>query len=257
VAKRFAETKIWDDYWFQKLPLVYKCLWKYICDKSDEAGIWKVNFSLAEFQIGTKIKWGEVEKHINNGKERVVFKKDFWLIKDFVSFQYGEKVFSSEHAFHKKIRGMLDRVSNTLQEKEKEEVKEKESIKGDSKGGVEVVKKLSPSQEFVKCFSAFYEAATGQPYKTESKHFIIAAKLIKDYGLDAIIGKTKIFAKLCADRSVWFTKDGWADFTIEKLSGRWNNIIPKLTKEEEEKQRFEKLRQKEKERNERIKNTTK
>jgi len=137
MSKRFTESKIWDDVWYQDLPLIWKIFWKYLCDKCDEAGIWKINKSLAEFQLKNKIKWEQAEHRLNNGKVRVDFYEDFWVIKDFVTFQYGEKVFTSPHAFHAKIRNMLDRVSHrvsnigypdTLQVKEKEEVKEKVKV---------------------------------------------------------------------------------------------------------------------------------
>jgi len=137
MAKRFTESKIWDDVWYQDLPLIWKIFWKYLCDKCDEAGIWKINKSLAEFQLKSKIKWEQAEQRFNNGKLRVDFYEDFWVIKDFVIFQYGKKVFTSPHAFHIKIRDMLDRVSHRVskigypdtlldKDKEKEEVKEKE-----------------------------------------------------------------------------------------------------------------------------------
>jgi uncharacterized phage protein (TIGR02220 family) len=133
MAKRFAESKIWEDIWYQELPLIWKCVWKYLCDRCDEAGIWKTNFKLAEFQIGVKIKWDDVEKYLNKDKQRIDFYDGFWVIKDFVIFQYGEKVFTSPHGFHKKIRDMLDRVSHRVLEKRntlqvKEEVKVKEEV---------------------------------------------------------------------------------------------------------------------------------
>ena len=112
-------------------------------------------------------------------------------------------------------------------------------------------------QKFVKGFSLTYQSLSGQPFKAEAKHFIIATKLIKDYGTQVVIDKTKIFVKLCADKSVWFTKDGWADFTIENLSAMWNNILPKLSKKEEDDIAFEKIRKEDKEHNERVKNIIK
>jgi len=108
MAKRFSETKIWDDVWYQDLPSEWKLLWKYVCDKCDEAGIWKVNKSLAEFQLKTSIKWEEADKRFNDDKKRIAFYDGFWVINEFVPFQYGDKVFTSEHPFHKKIRQMLD-----------------------------------------------------------------------------------------------------------------------------------------------------
>lgn len=132
MAKRFSETKIWEDEWYQSLPIEWKIAWKYLCDKCDEAGIWKPNLKLADFQINEKIKWEEAAKWLNNGKIRVVITEKAWILKDFVPFQYGEAVYTSQHGFHKKIRAMLSRypidtLCNRVQEEEevKEEDKEK------------------------------------------------------------------------------------------------------------------------------------
>ena len=114
MAKRFTETKVWDDVWFQELPINWKMLWKYVCDRCDEAGRWKKNTKLAEFQLGTTMEWGDADRFLNSDKIRVSFYDGFWVIKDFVVFQYGEKIFTSDHAFHKKIRSMLESLDGKL-----------------------------------------------------------------------------------------------------------------------------------------------
>jgi hypothetical protein len=88
----------------------------------------------------------------------------------------------------------------------------------------------------------------------DKKHFIIAANLIKSHGLEAVEQKAAILSVMCRDQTAWFTKDGWADFTIEKLSSQWNSIIPQatMTEEDKSKQRIAELFQKEHERNERV-----
>ena len=151
MAKRFASTEIWDDPWFQDLDPKIKLVWKYLCDRCDEAGFWKVNWKQLEFQIGAKIKTEDVIKGINNSKERVKTGSTYWFIIGFAEYQYGS-FRTSKHAFHQRLvqkidtlsNTLSDRVSNTLQEKEevkekeeeeekeqeKEEVKEKEGVLG-------------------------------------------------------------------------------------------------------------------------------
>lgn len=85
---------------------------------------------------------------------------------------------------------------------------------------------LSPQAEFIERFKASYEAMTGEKFKADKHHFIIAAKLIKDHGYDAAVLKAKTLGTLCRDQSTWFTKGGWGDYTIEKLSSQWNSILP-------------------------------
>jgi len=103
MAKRFTDTNKWADEWFQDLSPVNKCLWVYICDNCDNAGVWKVNKSLAEFQIKAKIDWQKV--FVSFGNRCVFIKEDRVFITGFVKFQYGNL---SEHCTpHKKIIALL------------------------------------------------------------------------------------------------------------------------------------------------------
>jgi uncharacterized phage protein (TIGR02220 family) len=89
MSKRFTDSEKWKKAWFRKLTPAHKCLWVYICDNCSIAGIWDVDFELAQVFIG------EV---INTEEAKEVFKKQFcelndgskWFIKDFIVFQYGE-----------------------------------------------------------------------------------------------------------------------------------------------------------------------
>lgn len=94
--------------------------------------------------------------------------------------------------------------------------------------------KESKVQKFVRDFASIYNYCTCQPYKTDRKHFILADKLIKEYGLEMVQDKAGILACYCKDARVWFVKDGFGSFTIDTLSNRWNNLIPqqRLTPEE-------------------------
>lgn len=142
MAKRFTDTEIWDKEWFMELPLVKKCLVRYIFDKCDAAGIWSPNWKLASMYIGEPVTESDLFSmgsdifcRLENGK--------IFVLK-FCSFQYGKLTESC--APHKKVIQILD--SNgidhtcpegyskgilTLQEKEKEEYmdkdKEEEEVK--------------------------------------------------------------------------------------------------------------------------------
>jgi hypothetical protein len=132
MSKRFTETAIWDDAWFQALPLKYKLLWKYICDKCRLSGAWPTNLSLAEFQIGDRLDPSEALAGFNNGKERVKVCNGVWLILDFVSFQYGQ-LHPDKVRFHKTIQIELDRLCHRLSDTRQEGEKEKEG-EGDMVG---------------------------------------------------------------------------------------------------------------------------
>ena len=91
------------------------------------------------------------------------------------------------------------------------------------------------AQRFVRHFGEVYRECAGYPYKLDKKAFIIATKLIKDHGFDEVQEKMQLLAFYCRDGRVWFVKDGWANFTIETLSNRWNNLLPqrRLSSEEQ------------------------
>lgn len=112
MAKRFTETGIWDDQWYQDLPVVYKLAWRYICDKCDIAGVWKVNKRLLDFQVGEVIPLTECIKLFNHEKERIIVVNSYWILADFIRFQYG--TLNDKVPFHRKIKESLDRLDPTL-----------------------------------------------------------------------------------------------------------------------------------------------
>lgn len=136
MGKRMTATEKWDKMWFMNLNPKHKCLWIYINDKCDQAGMWEVNYKLASMHIGEEISEKDfvffedrIEK-FSNGK--------FWIV-DHVLFQCG--TLSEKSPAHKPIFNLLkkytllnrvlNRVPSTLQEKEieKEEEKDKEMDK--------------------------------------------------------------------------------------------------------------------------------
>lgn len=90
--------------------------------------------------------------------------------------------------------------------------------------------------QFVEGFQSVYQSATGSPFKIDTAHWVIADRLVKNYGYEECVRKAKVLGVLCQQRSAWFTKDGPASFTLETLSSKWNSIIPESipkTKESE------------------------
>ena len=88
MAKRFTDSTKWKKPWFRKLKPEYKVFWFYLLDQCCHAGIWEVDFELAEFFCG-KLDINEIKKVFSKQiKEFDQGKR--WFIQDFIDFQYGE-----------------------------------------------------------------------------------------------------------------------------------------------------------------------
>lgn len=107
MPKRLTDTAKWRDPWFRKLSPELKCLWNYICDDCDLTGVWKCDFEMASFIIGKELTDSEAFSLLNSGKERIIqLYTGYWLINDFISFQYGVLGFNSP--IHKKVISLIE-----------------------------------------------------------------------------------------------------------------------------------------------------
>jgi hypothetical protein len=86
MAKRFTDTTKWNKPFIRGMKAPYKLLWIYILDECDHAGIWQVDFEVAEIKIGEKL---NKETAINFFKDKIIAFDDKWFIIDFIEFQYG------------------------------------------------------------------------------------------------------------------------------------------------------------------------
>lgn len=86
MAKRFTATEKWDKEWFQSLKPKHKCLWQYLCDKCDVAGIWDANFTLATFSIGESVSEADLKVF---GDRIIAVQTGKFFLTDFIKFQYG------------------------------------------------------------------------------------------------------------------------------------------------------------------------
>jgi len=85
MAKRFTDTEKWKDEWFLELEPLMKILWLYILDTCDHAGVWKVNFKLASYSIGTAL---DRQSAINALGTRInIISLDKWHVPKFITYQ--------------------------------------------------------------------------------------------------------------------------------------------------------------------------
>lgn len=94
MPKRFTDSNKYKKPFLRSLKGAYKLFWDYICNDCDHAGIWIVDFQIAQIYIGEDMPVNREDalKYFNEDETRIIEfdngKK--WFIKPFVEFQYGE-----------------------------------------------------------------------------------------------------------------------------------------------------------------------
>jgi len=94
MAKRLTDTNKYKKPFIRGLKGAYKLLWDYLYHDCDHAGIWIVDFQIAQLYIGQDMPVNKVEAlaAFNTDEERIIEfdggKK--WFIPSFIEFQYGE-----------------------------------------------------------------------------------------------------------------------------------------------------------------------
>jgi hypothetical protein len=93
MAKRFTDTNKYKKPFIRGLQGAYKLLWDYLYHDCDHAGIWIVDFEIAQLYIGNDMPVNKADalKFFNAEEKRIIEidggKK--WFIKPFIEFQYG------------------------------------------------------------------------------------------------------------------------------------------------------------------------
>lgn len=93
MAKRFTDTNKYKKPFIRGLKGPYKLFWDYLYHDCDHAGIWIVDFDIAQVYLGADMPVNKQEalKYFNADEVRIIEidggKK--WFIKSFVEFQYG------------------------------------------------------------------------------------------------------------------------------------------------------------------------
>lgn len=89
MAKRFTDTTKWNTKYIRELKPAYKLLWLYIQDECNHAGIWDVDFEVAQIKIGIKVDEKDAIKLFAD-KISLIESGQKWFIPSFIEFQYGQ-----------------------------------------------------------------------------------------------------------------------------------------------------------------------
>jgi len=101
--KRFSESTKWADPWFRNLPIESKCLWLWLLDNCDCAGIIEPDMGLATFQIGaTK----PLASPFDLLGDRIEMHGGKLFIPKFIKYQYGTELQTANTAH----RGVIKRL---------------------------------------------------------------------------------------------------------------------------------------------------
>jgi hypothetical protein len=140
MAKRFTDTNKYKKPFVRGLQGAYKLFWDYLYHDCDHAGIWIVDFEIAQLYLGKDMPVNRKDalEFFNNGEERIIEfdngKK--WFIKSFIEFQYG--ILNPQNRVHFSVISELKKhnldkgLVSTLQgAKDKDTIKDMETLKED------------------------------------------------------------------------------------------------------------------------------
>jgi len=111
MAKRFTDSTKWNKPFIRAMKAPYKLLWLYILDECDHAGIWQVDFEVAQVKIGEKLNIDIALQQLS-GKIYPFDNGEKWFIPDFIDFQYG--VLNPENRAHNSVIMLLNKYNLSL-----------------------------------------------------------------------------------------------------------------------------------------------
>lgn len=94
MAKRFTDTNKYKKPFVRGLPGPYKLLWDFLYHDCDHAGIWIVDFEIAQTYVGSDMSINKPDAlELFNADELRIIEIDGgkkWFIPSFIEFQYGQ-----------------------------------------------------------------------------------------------------------------------------------------------------------------------
>lgn len=192
MAKRFTDTNKYKKPFIRSLKGAYKLLWDYLYHDCDHAGIWIVDFEVAQIYLGEDmlVTKEEALQYFNNGEERIIEidNGSKWFIPPFIEFQYG--VLNEENRAHNSVITILKKY-NLLQKVNKplttplKGCKDKDKDK-DMDKDKERIKNLNILPEFQEVFLYWlgYKRKRGESYKTKDSTHLAYKKLLRLSGKD-------------------------------------------------------------------------
>lgn len=179
MAKRFTDTNKYKKPFIRGLQGAYKLLWDYLYHECDHAGIWIVDFEIAQLYIGKDMPVNSKDalKYFNTDEKRIVEvdKGSRWFIPSFISFQYGE--LNELNRAHGSVIAILKKY-NLYKNKPLTR-----PLQGamDMDKDMELVKEMDIAPEYFATFLNWlhYKRRRGESYKDKQSTFLAYKKLLK------------------------------------------------------------------------------
>jgi CRISPR/Cas system-associated protein endoribonuclease Cas2 len=117
MAKRFTDTNKYKKPFVRGLQGAYKLLWDYLYHECDHAGIWIVDFEIAQMYLGADMQISKEKalEFFNSDEMRVVEidNRKQWFLPGFIEFQYGK--LNPKNRVHESVISILHK-HNLLEE---------------------------------------------------------------------------------------------------------------------------------------------
>lgn len=183
MAKRFTDTDKYKKTFMRSLPGAYKLLWDYLYHDCNHAGIWHVDFEVAQIYLGKDMLVSpETALRLFNETEpriEVLAEGKKWFIRPFVPFQYG--TLNPANRTHKSVltclikeglsKGLISSLEGAKdKDKDKDMDKDKESRNHFTPPTPEEAEAYALTQGFIldgKTFCAHYGSANWMRGKTK------------------------------------------------------------------------------------------
>lgn len=102
MAKRYVNDEKFQNVFYRSLPGAYKLLWDYICCNCSTAGLWTVDFPIAQLYLGNDmlVNKDDALQFFNAGQIRIIEleRGQIWFIQSYIKFQYPGGVTATNRA---------------------------------------------------------------------------------------------------------------------------------------------------------------
>lgn len=216
MSKRFTDTNKYKKPFIRGLKGPYKLLWDYLYHDCDSAGVWIVDFEIAQLYIGSDMKVTKEEalKQFNNGEKRIIEfdNNKKWFIPSFIEFQYG-KLSQTNRAHNSVIQilkkyNLLDKLNKDLisplegtmeEDKDKDKEKGRDKVKEEKKDFVDLI-----IDQFVQAHGSYEVVNKGVERKMAGKLLSIYKKRYPGSSSDDTLSNLRLYFDSCVNIS-----DNW------------------------------------------------